>query len=116
MAGAEHRRHERYAASLTVQVERDGVRRFGTIYELSLGGAFLELTPAPPVGAILVVVITVDGRELGLPAEVRYFSYDGGPRGMEGVGIQWTDLPDEARDLVATLVDRAQTGKSLRGE
>lgn len=118
MGGGNLRRHERYAATLTVQVEREGHRRFATIYEVSLGGAFLEISPPPAVGVVLTIVIAwTGGREILLPAQVRYYSGDDrGPRGMEGVGIAWKNLDAERQALVAALVERAQTGRALRGD
>ncbi len=112
-----HRRHERYGGSLTVQVAGDGTRRFGTIYEVSAGGAFLEVSPLPAVGTEVEVIITrTDGARLLMRAAVRYYASGlQGPRGLEGVGIEWTELGAEERAFVDEMLARAQEGRSLRG-
>jgi hypothetical protein len=47
---------------------------------------------------------------------VRYrVSSEVGARGIEGVGVCWLDLTPEHEELVARLVERAQTGKPMRG-
>ncbi len=116
MAEDDHRRHERFAGTLTVQVGGDGTQRFGTIYEVSLGGAYLEVSPLPAVGASVEVTIVEAGRRYVLPAEVRYREASAiGPRGVEGVGVSWRELSAEGRSLVERLVGRAQLGKPLRG-
>src|SRR5512143_3810502 len=110
------RRHERFRGTLTVQVSGDGTRRFGTIYEVSLGGAYLEVSPLPAVGAIVDVTIIEGGVRHTLAAEVRYReASDVGARGVEGVGVSWRELDAGGRGLVERLVGRAQLGKPLRG-
>jgi hypothetical protein len=113
-----HRRHERYSATLTVQVTGGGTQRFGTIYEVSLGGAFLEVSPLPPVGTLIQIIITRgDGSRSHLAADVRYYASGlTGPRGLEGVGIAWHELGPEEIALVEDLVARAQSGRPLRDE
>ncbi len=112
----ELRRHERYAGTLTVQVAGDGTQRFGTIYEISLGGAFLEVSPLPAVGVLVDIHVVEGGARHTLHAEVKYrVASDVGPRGIEGVGVSFRDLEPESRSLVERLVGRAQAGKPLRG-
>jgi PilZ domain-containing protein len=111
------RRHARYHGTLTVKVMGDGTQRFGTIYEISEGGAFLEVSPLPPVGAMVEVTINADGERHRLEAEVRYrAASEVGPRGLEGVGVEWREVGEPARALLSRLLERAQTGKPLRGE
>jgi hypothetical protein len=111
------RRHDRFRGTLTVKVTGDGTHRFGTIYEVSSGGAFLEVSPLPTIGAIVNVDILIDGERVTLRAEVRNRSAsEHGPRGFPGVGVAWKDLGPEEASLVDRLVDRAQTGKPLRGD
>jgi hypothetical protein len=111
------RRWERFTGTLTVQIAGDGTQRFGTIYEISMGGAFMEVSPLPAVGAVIKVRITRGGRAHHLAAEVRYYvSGIDGPRGLEGVGIAWRDLAPAERMLMEELVARAQSGKPLRGD
>lgn len=113
----ETRRHARYAATLTVQVERDGARRFATIFDISLGGAFLEMASAPSVGEKITVIVMRQGRkEVRLTAEVRYYASANGRRGMDGVGLAWKGLDSEGNAFVAVLVERAQAGKPLRDD
>jgi hypothetical protein len=114
---ANYRRHERYGGSLTVQVAGDGTRRFGTIYEISAGGAFLEVSPLPSVGVEISVTVTrAGGERLTLPAVVRYYASGlQGPRGLEGVGIEWLELQPDEKALVDEMIARAQEGRSLRG-
>jgi len=112
----EFRRHERYAGTLTVQMTGDGTQRFGTVYEVSLGGAFVEVSPLPAVGALVEIVVLEGGVRQKLRAEVKYrVASDIGARGIEGVGLSWFELPLEGRELVERLVTRAAAGKPLRG-
>jgi len=112
----ENRRHDRFRGTLTVQVVGPATHSFGTIYEVSEGGAFIEVSPLPPVGAIIRVQVVVDGKRAALAAEVRYrLATESGPRGLEGVGVQWVTLTDAERELVARLIERAQAGTPLRG-
>ena len=114
--GQESRRHERFAGTLTVKVEGDGTQRYGTIYEISQGGAFLEVSPLPIVGGLIRIVINEGKIRHALGAEVRYrVSSEIGPRGIEGVGVSWIDPTPEQEQLIARLVERAQTGLPLRG-
>jgi hypothetical protein len=111
------RRFDRFGGSLTVQVTGDGTRRFGTIYEISAGGAFLEVSPLPAVGSHVDIEVMLDGVRHVLAAEVRYrTASDIGPRGLEGIGVAWIEGGAAARELVALLVERAQLGRPLRGE
>jgi hypothetical protein len=113
----ENRRHDRFPGSLTVQVTGDGTQRFGTIFQISLGGAFLEVSPLPAVGALVELRVLEGGERHALRAEVRYrAANDVGPRGIEGVGVSWRELTPEGRGLVERIVSRAQVGKPLRGE
>jgi hypothetical protein len=115
--GPDNRKFARFYGTLTVKVVGDGTQRFGTIYEISLGGAFLEVSPLPAVGALIDVAISCDGERHVLRAEVRYrAASDVGPRGLEGVGVEWQDPPPAAKALIERLIDRASTGKPLRGE
>jgi len=113
----ENRRHDRFPGTLTVQVTGDGTQRFGTIFQVSLGGAFLEVSPLPPVGSIVELRVVEGGARHTLHAEVRYrAANDVGPRGLEGVGVSWRDLSAEGRGLVERIVARAQVGRPLRGD
>jgi hypothetical protein len=112
----ELRRHERFAGTLTVQMSGDGTQRFGTLYEVSLGGAFVEVSPLPAVGATVDVVVLEGGARHLLRAEVKYrVASDAGSRGLEGVGLSWADLAPDGAALVERLVARAAAGKPLRG-
>jgi hypothetical protein len=112
----EHRRHERFAGTLTVQVSGDGAHRFATIYEVSLGGAFLAVSPLPVVGAVVDIAIVESGVRHVLQAEVRYREASQmGPRGVEGVGVSWHELGGAERSLIERVVGRAQLGQPLRG-
>jgi PilZ domain len=112
----ENRRHERFRGTLTVQVVSHSTQTFGTLYEISEGGAFIEVSPLPPVGTIITIAILVDSQRLSLPAEVRYrLATEVGPRGLEGVGVSWTELTPSEQEVVNRLVERAQAGKALRG-
>ena len=111
----EFRRHERYAGTLTVQMTGDGTQRFGTLYEISLGGAFVEVSPLPAIGALVDIVVVEGGTRQILRAEVKYrVASDVGIRGIEGVGLAWSDLSLDGRALVERLVSRAAAGKPLR--
>ncbi len=110
------RRHERFCGTLTVQVVGDGTHRFGTLYEISVGGAFIEVSPLPAVGAAIAVTVISDGERIVLPAEVRYrLASELGPRGLEGVGVEWGELGPDEKDMLDRFIARAQAGKPLRG-
>jgi hypothetical protein len=111
----ENRRHQRFRGTLTVQVVSSATHSFGTLYEISEGGAFIEISPLPAVGAIITVGLLVDGERMSLPAEVRYrLATEVGPRGLEGVGVCWTELTVPEKDMITRVVERAQAGKPLR--
>ena len=111
------RRFDRFGGTLTVQVTGDGTRRFGTIYEISAGGAFLEVSPLPAVGGHVDIEVVLDGIRHNLRAEVRYrVAGDVGPRGLEGIGVAWLALGPAEQEVVTRLLDRAQQGQPLRGE
>jgi hypothetical protein len=113
----ELRRHERYGGTLTVQVTADGTQRFGTVYEVSLGGAFLEVSPLPAADATVDLIIVEGGRRHTLRASVKYrMASEAGARGIEGVGVAWGELDADGRALVERLVARAAAGKPLRGD
>jgi hypothetical protein len=117
MQPPESRRHQRFLGTLTVQVVAPVTSTFGTLYEVSTGGAFLEVSPLPPIGAVVTLHLLVDGKRSALEAEVRYrMSTEVGPRGLEGVGLSWLDPGPEQRALIELLVGRAQEGRALRGE
>ena len=114
--GQDSRKHERFLGTLTVKVEGDGTQRYGTIYEISSGGAFLEVSPLPVVGGNIEIIITEGGARHRLLAEVRYrVSSEIGPRGIEGVGVCWLEPTPAQQELVDRLVERAQSGKPMRG-
>src|SRR5258708_31471368 len=97
----DNRRHERFRGTLTVRVVGDGTQRFGTLYEISQGGAFLEVSPLPQVGATIGVTVVSDGERLTIPAEVRYrLASELGPRGLEGVGVSGRELGTAERSMV----------------
>jgi len=111
------RRFDRFGGTLTVQVTGDGTRRFGTIYEISAGGAFLEVSPLPAVGGHVDIEVVLDGIRHNLRAEVRYrVAGDVGPRGLEGIGVAWQELGPAEQEIVTRLLERAQQGQPLRGE
>jgi PilZ domain-containing protein len=110
------RRHERFRGTLTVQVVGDGTQRFATLYEISTGGAFLEVSPLPAVGAWVAITVVEGATRTVLPAEVRYrLASEVGPRGLEGVGVAWGALGPAETALLDRLILRAQAGKPLRG-
>ena len=113
---AKRRIHTRYPGTLTVQVERDGVRCFALISQLSLGGAFIEMSPPPPMGTRLVIIVTRSGgRTLRLAALSRYAASESVAEvEVAGFGVQWKDLDEEARAFVRELVNRAQAALPLR--
>jgi hypothetical protein len=111
----ETRRHPRYRGILTVQVRWGVSSAFGTLYELSEGGAFVEFSPLPPVGTVVSLLIVTDGLRHELRGEVRYrLATEVGPRGLEGVGLSWHEHGPAERALVSRLLERAQAGKPLR--
>jgi hypothetical protein len=114
--GQESRKHERFSGTMTVKVEGDGTQRYGTIYQISAGGAFLEVSPLPTVGGLVRIVITEGATRHAIGAEVRYrVSSEVGPNGIEGVGVAWIDPTPEQAQLIARLLERAQNGKPMRG-
>ncbi len=111
------RREARLPTSLTVLVRSTARRCYGTLYDLSLSGAFLALDAPPGAGARLQVVLRLaDRTDLVLDAEVRYSTSDLGAKLSDGVGIQFIDVTDAQRDAINAIVDRLRSGKRPRGE
>lgn len=115
--GVDARLHERYPNTLTVQIERArrGERIYGMLYELSLGGAFIQLDGGAP-GEMLTVQVTALGRTVVFVAEVRYVAAEGGdgPRGLGGVGVAWRRVDAGQRLFLEEIIARVQAGLPLR--
>jgi hypothetical protein len=116
VAGRRQRVHTRFPGTLTVQVEARGERRFATISEVSLGGAFVDVVPTPLPGTrLLVRIVTSSGETVTLPAEVRFARREeGDPTRFAGVGISWRTLDPEQLAFVEDLVARAARQRPLR--
>jgi hypothetical protein len=115
--GQENRRFQRFEGTLTVHVSGDGIQRFGTICEVSQGGAFLAVSPVPAVGSTVLLTVKCRERQVSLAAEVRYYSSGlRTARGLEGVGIAWAHLGADEQAFVAEIISRAAAGRPLRDE
>lgn len=69
------------------------------IADVSVGGAFVDARTVLPAGSVVRLRFTLLEQELAVQAEVRYSM-----PGM-GMGLQFIDLPAEARDLLTQFVD-----------
>lgn len=79
----ELRRHVRKRVDLEASVtERGGKTHPAIVRDMSLGGAFVALEPAPPFGTALDVTFAIAGEAITLEATVRWSK-------AGGVGVQF---------------------------
>lgn len=101
----ERREHPRFRVVATVEVEDAGQRsvRSGTMHDVSLGGAYIEMESPPPQGSRLhVLVMRADEAPMSLPATVVRHAGEG------DMGIAWDDLAEDEQRSVQSLVGEAE--------
>lgn len=109
--GSEHRREPRVPTRLDARVvSATGEKRVG-VYNLSVGGAFLETTRPTGVGGRVTVRIALPGGELTLPARVRSANVPGNlqrPNLPLGMGVEFEQLDPSASAALAAYVEARQ--------
>jgi len=90
----ERRQHDR--ARLIVDVHFDGGDATGvaSTRDVSVGGLYMTTQAEIPLGEVLTLRIPIGDQHLVVKGEVIY-STPG-----QGVGVQFNDLPEEARELM----------------
>jgi hypothetical protein len=114
---AERRRYARYPVSLAVRVGGSSGARFGTMYDISVGGAFVALEPSVPVHSALTITILLHDRsELVLDGEVRHASGAAGTSTdrVGGVGVEFRLVDPKARRRLVSLVERVRQSQDPR--
>ena len=96
---SEERKHPRWVMHAAVDLHSDDNLYAGLSYDVSAGGIFVATAMTPPVGALVMIAVTLpDGTQLDLSGTVRWvrdakMSSAGLPTGC---GIEWHELPMEA--------------------
>ena len=95
----EERKFPRWVLHAAVDLESDDNLYAGLSYDVSAGGIFVATHVTPPVGALVMITVTLpDGTKLDLSGTVRWvrevkMATPGLPTGC---GIEWHELPEEA--------------------
>jgi hypothetical protein len=116
-APVERRRYARYPVALAVRVGASSGARFGTMYDISVGGAFVALDPAVPVHSALTITILLhDHSELVLDGEVRHASSAPGASAdrVSGIGVEFRLADPKARRRLVSLVERVRQSQDPR--
>ena len=74
------------------------------IVDVGQGGCFIDAMSPPPVGASLVVEMTVVGRTLTLPAEVVYVDR------IQGFAVRFTNLAAETETALSEIIGELLAG------
>jgi len=105
--GAENRRTPRVPADFDAEVvSATGTKRVG-VYNLSVGGAYLETTRPTAVGGRVSVRLPLPSGELELPARVRSTNVPGNlqrPNLPMGMGVVFESVSEAAREALARYV------------
>ena len=106
----ENRKHERVPSDFFVlaTVGEGGEARSATCRNLSVGGAFIEMSGPPATGAVIDLVIEVPSLELaiGVQAEVIWARPPMPDRQFPaGVGVRFVNLSDESRQRIEETLE-----------
>src|SRR5579884_1699887 len=109
------RQHMRYPVSLTVTVQTAGWRRFGTMYDVSRGGAFIGLDSPPAAGTTVSIALAFeDGAALTLRGEVKHAHVDDPRKLVSGFGMEFQAVAGEDERRLVHVLDRARKGENPR--
>lgn len=98
--GAEKRRSPRYQCEGSVEMREKGcdVRTWATFTDISLHGCYVEAQATYPAGAVLDIKLETKGVRVETTGTVRVnYPY-------LGMGIAFTDMPDEQRSRLRLLL------------
>ncbi len=106
-SGAERRRHERIA--LKIPVDYTSVDAFFTEFSSNVneGGMFVEMENAPDLGTQVQLQFDLPGHNESIQVEGRIaWTSDGKDGSPPGVGIEFQNLPLDARETINSIVRR----------
>jgi len=112
MPARDIRQHRRVDLTVEITMGSDSNFYAGVTDNISEGGVFVATALPPPVGANVAMTLTLPdlGRKLALSGVVRWVRDLDHRHGVAvGCGIQWVDLPEEARRLVEHFVRSRDT-------
>ncbi len=108
--GVENRQHERVPSDFFVRATFPGEEggRNVACRNLSLGGAFLELSDPPARGTLIQLVLELEpvGQSIGLEVQVVWARPEMPDRQFPaGVGVSFVKPDDRALDLIGQTID-----------
>ena len=105
------RQHRRVDLHVEITLESDSNFYAGVANNVSEGGVFVATFAAPPVGAKVTLSLGLPGtRRFSIPGRVRWVRDDEVCRGsVPGCGIQWLELPADARVAIEDFVRSRDT-------
>ena len=117
----ENRKHERVPSDFFVRATVPGEKAGRRIAcrNLSLGGAFLEMSEPPARGTAirLVLELVPVGTSIGLEAEVVWARPEMPDRQFPaGVGVRFINLDDKARSLLEQTVEILQARSTRKNQ
>lgn len=108
--GIENRKHERVPSDFFVRATYPGDQsgRRTTCTNLSMGGAFLEMTEPPPKGTVIHLVLELApvNQTIGVKAEVIWVRPEMPDQQFSaGVGVRFVNLDADARNLIEKTLE-----------
>lgn len=99
------RHHPRYEVDAYADVAGQEVLLYHRIRNVSLGGLCIESLPVGEVGSEVAVTLSFPelGAEVALSGEIAWANHAPHP----DLGIRWTSLGDDERDLLSRYLERA---------
>jgi hypothetical protein len=96
----ERRRSPRYKCEGSAEFRVGGtdVRTWGTFTDLSVHGCYIEMTATFPVGAMVDLVLELNGSRVSVKGEVRV-SYP-----FLGIGVAFRDVTPEAARILQSMI------------
>lgn len=96
----ERRRSPRYMCEGSAEFRVGGtdVRTWGTFTDLSMHGCYIEMTATFPVGAMVDLILELNGRRVNVNGEVRV-SYP-----FLGIGVAFRDVTPESERVLQAMV------------
>jgi uncharacterized protein (TIGR02266 family) len=107
----EIRQHRRVDLHVEITLESESNFYAGVSNNVSEGGVFVATHAAPPVGATVTLSLSLPGTgRFALAGVVRWVREDEVCHGsVPGCGIQWTELPPDARMAIERFVRSRDT-------
>ena len=97
---SERRRSQRYKCEGSAEFRVGGtdVRTWGTFTDLSVHGCYIEMTATFPVGAMVDLMLELNGSRVNVKGEVRV-SYP-----FLGIGVAFRDVTPEAARILQSMI------------